>query len=354
MDRFRLGLIGAGTWAIAQHLPAFVARDDIEPLIVCRRDADLVEQVAEHFGFERATTDWHEVIEARPDLIVISGPVVQRPEMVRAALEAGAHVLAEKPFALDPADAWELTALAEEKGLTLMLAYAWNFVRIVEEARRLLAEDGGVGKIEHVTLTMSNNVRDLLIVGRQYHDLPIDSPPRLETWGDPKISGGGYGHGQLTHGLGVMFRVVPLRATGAMALMSSREGVPVELHDAIAVRLDGGATAMVSGASLPVGTFDDVMQLQLRVTGERGQLLVDIDRPLVRRSRGEEDDVTLDLGDTGSDYSFATVVDRFVDLAAGRITENRAPGELGARVVEVLDAAYRSAESGRLEAVARD
>ena len=158
----------------------------------------------------------------------------------------------------------------------------------------------------------------------------------------------------MTHGLGVLFRIVPLRATGAMALMTSREGVPVELHDAISVALDGGADAMVSGAALPWGTFRDELQLQLRVTGDRGQLLLDIDRPMVRLSRGEEDDVTLDLNDDDISYSFDRVVDRFVDLAAGRTTENRAPGELGARVVEVLEAAYRSAESGHLEAVARE
>ena len=240
MDRFRLGLIGAGTWAIAEHLPAFAARDDVDPLIVCRRDADLVEQVGKRFGFERTTTDWREVIDARPDLVVISGPVAQRPEMIRAALEAGAHVLSEKPFTLDPADAWALTALAEERGRTLMLCYAWHEVGIVEAGRRMLAEDGGVGRIEHVSLIMANTVRELLIEGEPYRDMPFDSPPRLETWGDPAVSGGGYGQGQLTHGLGVLFRVVPLRATGAMALMSSREGLPVELHDAISVRLDGG------------------------------------------------------------------------------------------------------------------
>jgi hypothetical protein len=39
-------------------------------------------------------------------------------------------------------------------------------------------------------------------------------------------------------------------------------------------------------------------------------------------------------------------VDRFVDLAAGRTSEIRSPGELGARVVEVLEAMYQSAETG--------
>ena len=110
MERFRLGLIGAGTWAIGHHLPAFTARDDVEPLIVCRRDEAVVRQVADHFAFPRWTTDWREVIDARPDLVVIAGPVAGRPEMVRAALEADAHVLAEKPFTLDPAGSQNVAA----------------------------------------------------------------------------------------------------------------------------------------------------------------------------------------------------------------------------------------------------
>lgn len=39
----RLGVTGAGTWAIFAHLPAFAARDDVEPFIVCRRDPDRLE-----------------------------------------------------------------------------------------------------------------------------------------------------------------------------------------------------------------------------------------------------------------------------------------------------------------------
>ena len=93
-----LGVIGAGTWAIAAHLPAFAARDDVEPLIVCRRDATLLEEVRTRFGFPRATTDWREVVAARPDLLVLAGPGGPRAEQARAGLENGCHILAEKPF----------------------------------------------------------------------------------------------------------------------------------------------------------------------------------------------------------------------------------------------------------------
>jgi predicted dehydrogenase len=351
MTRLTLGVIGAGTWAIAAHLPGFAARDDVEPLIVCRRDPELLGEVQRMFRFPRATSDWREVIDARPDLVVLTGPVAQRAVQARAALEAGCHVLAEKPFTVDPRDAWELGALARERSRVLMLCYAWNELGIVEAARRLIEEDGGVGTIEHVSVAMSTVVRELLLDGRTYVDTPIDSPPRHETWSDPGISGGGYGQGQLTHGLGLLFRLIPQRATRVSAFTGAPAGSAVELHDAIALRLEGGAVGVVSGASLPPGAFGDSHQIQVRVTGDRGQVLVDLDRPLVRRSRAH-DDVTVDLSADDIAWSFQRVVDRFVDLASGRDIENRSPAELGARVVEVLDGMYRSASTGATVEVA--
>jgi predicted dehydrogenase len=344
--KLRLGVIGAGTWAVAAHLPAFAARDDVEPLIVCRRDPALLEEIRSRFGFAKATTDWREVIAARPDIVALTGPVTPRAEQARAALEAGAHVLAEKPFTVDPKDAWSLTVLARQHAKTLALCYGWNEMGIVEHARRLLHEDGGVGKVEHVSVVMATVVRDLLTTGLTYVDIPIDSPPRLETWGDAAVSGGGFAHGQLTHGLGLLFRLLPQRATQVAAYTAQPPDSAVELHEAIALRLEDGIIGTVSGAALPWGTFGNVHQLQIRVTGDRGQLHLDLDRPLARRSRGEGDDVTVELSEEDRAWSFQRVVDRFVGLAQGTTTENRSPGELGARVVEVLDAMTRSAASG--------
>ena len=53
-------------------------------------------------------------------------------------------------------------------------------------------------------------------------------------------------------------------------------------------------------------------------------------------------------------WSFDRVTDRMVDLVIGRTTDNPSPASLGARVVEILDGMYRSAASGRIEAISRD
>jgi hypothetical protein len=65
------------------------------------------------------------------------------------------------------------------------------------------------------------------------------------------------------------------------------------------------------------------------------------------------DDVTVVVDEEDVRWSFDRVTDRIVDLVLGHTTENPSPAELGARVVEVLDGMYRSAASGRIEAVSR-
>lgn len=350
--RLRLGVIGAGAWAAFAHIPGFLRRPEVEPLIVNRRDPAQLAALQERFGFERATTDWREVIEARPDIVALTGPGALRGEQALAALEAGIHVLAEKPFTIDPADAWAIDRLARERGLHVVLCYAWNEMGIARAARQLIDGNEGIGEIEHVSVEMSTVVRDLLTAGQTYlgdADVPL---PRGETWSDPAVSGGGYGQGQLTHALGLLANLVPgLRATD-VAAFTHGPGASVELHDAIVVRFDGGAIGSIGGASLPQDTFGNQHQLIIRVTGRRGQVVLDMVAPRVARSMGADDD-TADLSAEDVRWSFDRVTDRMVDLALGRTTDNPSPASLGAKVVEILDGMYRSAASGQVERISR-
>jgi predicted dehydrogenase len=350
--RLRYGVIGAGAWATFAHIPGFLRRPEVEPWIVNRRDPDQLAVLQRQFGFAHATGDWREVIAARPDIVSLAGPVAQRAEQAMAALEAGIHVLAEKPFTVAPGDAWAIDRLARERGLHVVLCYAWNEMGIVEHARRLIEGPDGIGDIEHVSVEMSTIVRDLLTAGTTYlGDAPVP-PPRLDTWADPALSGGGYGQGQLTHALGLVMRLLPARAT-EVAAFTHGPGANVELHDALVIRLDGGAIASVGGASLPLGTFGNRHQLAIRVTGSRGQVVLEMDPPRVARSTGGTD-VVVSLSDEDIRWSFDRVTDRLVDLVLGRTTHNPSPAELGARVVEILDGMYRSAASGAFARVSRD
>lgn len=350
--RLTLGVIGAGAWAAFAHIPGFLRRPEVVPLIVNRRDPAQLAALQATFGFPQATTDWREVIEARPDIVSLAGPGAMRAEQAIAALEAGIHVLAEKPFTVDPADAWAIDRLARDRGLHVVLCYAWNEMGITRAARDLIHDLEGIGEIEAVSIEMSTVVRDLLTAGATYlgdADVPL---PRSETWSDPAVSGGGYGQGQLTHALGLLAHLLPDLRASQVAAFTHGPGATVELHDALVVRFDGGAIGSIGGASLPAGTFGNEHQLMIRITGRRGQVLLDMAGRRVARSMGG-DDVTAALSDEDVRWSFDRVTDRLVDLALGRTTDNPSPASLGARVVEILDAMYRSAASGQIEAVSR-
>ncbi len=350
--KLRLGVVGAGAWASFAHIPGFLRRPEIEPWVVNRRDPEALAAIRSRFGFAHATTDWREVIDLRPDIVALTGPGALRAEQAKAALEAGIHVLAEKPFTIDPADAWAIDRIARHRGLHVVLCYAWNEMGITEHARRLIEGPDGIGEVEHVMVEMATIVRDLLTEGTTYLGDADVSLPRGETWSDPAISGGGYGQGQLTHALGLVMRLVPdLRATD-VAAFTAGPGAAVELHDALAIRFEGGAIGSVGGASLPLGSFGNQHQLQIRITGRRGQVLLDMAMSRVARSMGGVD-LEVQLSDEDVRWSFDRVTDRMVDLALGRTTDNPSPASLGARVVDILDGMYRSAASGRIEPVSR-
>jgi predicted dehydrogenase len=350
--RLRLGVIGAGAWAAFAHIPGFLRRREVEPWIVNRRDAAQLAELQARFDFPHATTDWREVIAAKPDIVALTGPVHLRAEQALAALDAGIHILAEKPFTVDPADAWAIDRTARERGLHLVLCYAWNEMGISERAYRLIHGDDGIGTIEAVSVQMSTIVRDLLTAGATYlgdADVPL---PRSETWSDPSIAGGGYGQAQLTHALGLMLRLVPELQPARIAAFTSGPGADVELHDALVVRFEDGVIASIGGASLPPDTFGNEHQLTIRVTGRDGQVVLDMAPRSVVRSKGEEL-VTAELTEDDALWSFDRVTDRLVDLVLGHTTENPSPGDLGARVVEILDGMYRSAASGEFATVSR-
>jgi predicted dehydrogenase len=350
--RLRLGVIGAGAWAAFAHIPGFLRRPEVEPWIINRRGEGQLAELQARFGFPHATTDWHDVIAAKPDILALTGPVHLRAEQALAALDAGIHILAEKPFTVAPADAWAIERRARERGLHLVLCYAYNEMGMTEQAYRLIHGSDGIGPIEAVSVQMSTIVRGLLTVGTTYLGDADVPPPQLATWSDPSISGGGYGQAQLTHALGLVLRLVPQLRPARIAAFTSGPGATVELHDALIVRFQDGVIATISGASLPPDTFGNEHQLTIRVTGRDGQVMLDMAPRHVVRSKGNEL-VTAELTDDDVRWSFDRVTDRLVDLVLGRTTENPSPGEQGARVVEILDGMYRSAASGEFAGVSR-
>lgn len=354
MAKLRLGVIGAGSWAVASHLPNLARRADVvEFVAVSRLGPELLARIRDQYGFAVASEDYHDVIDAGIDICVVSSPSGLHHEHAKAALEAGAHVMVEKPVTIDPAQAWDLVRTAERVKRHVVVSFGWNYKPMVRAAKELMESDGGIGEIENVMIHMSSVTRELLSNTGAYPGAAPEAVPEAATWTDPRLSGGGYGQAQLSHALGLALWLTGLRGQEAFAFTSAPLNAPVELHDAVALRYRNGAIGTMSGGASHAGANRDKHALEVRAIGAAGQMHVDLEREIVWRYRGPGDDVRLDVQPDAAVYDCIGPIDTLVDLALGRDAQNCSPIELGARTVEILDAMYRSARSGVVETVYR-
>jgi predicted dehydrogenase len=341
-EKLRLGFIGAGWWATVNHMPILDARDDVELTAVCRPGEAELREVQERFGFSFATEDYRELLELELDGVLVCSPHHLHHEHARASLDAGCHVLCEKPMTLTAADAWDLVAAAERQERQLVVPYGWNYKPFAQAARELAPE---VGEVEYVMCHMASPTKGFF-GGAGANGVPSEWTPTLAT-PDPRTwqareQGGGYAHGQVTHSLGLLLWLVPLRARSVSCLMRN-VSAPVDLYDAAHLVFDNDAIGTISGAAtLP---DDEKFQIDLRIFGSDGVLLVDVERERVTllRHDGSREDVAIEPG-TGA-YSCLEPPAAFVDLIRGE-GENRSPGELAARTVEIIEAMHASASQG--------
>lgn len=347
MAPIRVGVIGAGSWTVASHLPNLARHDDVEFVGVSRKGPELLKKIADEYGFQVASEDYQDVLDAGVDVVVVASPSGFHAEHALAALESGAHVMCEKPVTIDPESAWMLTRRADELGKAFVVSFGWNYKPMVQKAK-LMLDEAGIGQLEHMTVHMASATRELLSNTGAYPGAAPEAVPEQRTWTDPRLSGGGYGQAQLTHALGLAFWLTGARAASGFATMASPLGAPVELHDAIVYNYDGGGIGVLSGGSAHLGAGGNKHSLEVRAIGSEGQFLVDVEREAVWLFRDGEE-TRLDLSDGDGAYDCIGPIDTVLAAARGGDYINQSPAELGARVVEALDIAYRSAASGQVE-----
>jgi predicted dehydrogenase len=355
-EKARLGFIGAGWWATANYIPLLAQRDDVELAAVCRLGARELRQVQERFGFPFATESAAELVNHPGlDAVIVTSPHTLHYEHSRLALERGLHVMCDKPMCTRGDHARELVRLAKEKGRHLLVPYGWHYKPFVQQARHWM-EEKAIGEVQFVLCHMASPIRDLL-QGKHFQaednsgqagGLLFEPDPK--TWADPGVSGGGYGQAQLSHSTGMLFWLTGLEPASVYARMTA-PGARVDLYDALSVRFTSGAIGTVSGAGTVPPAGQARFQLDLRLFGSEGMLLLDCERARLELRRHDGRGEQLDLAADAGAYTCDGPPNNFVDLVLGKTAVNGSPGEAAMRSVLLLDAAYRSAASGQVEAV---
>ena len=352
MSTARIGVIGAGFWASYEYLPFFRDHPEVELVGVVRRDEDGLEAFRRTFGLEVATTSVDDLLDAGVDGVVVSSPHDLHREHAVASLEAGAHVLVEKPMTVTLADAEAVAAVARATGRTVAVSHGWNFQRLSEWAKGQL-EDGRIGDVTSVTGYMSSCLTDLFSGKKGYGAVDVGGfsvEVETDTWARAS-AGGGYLYGQLSHLLGLGLWLAPNEPEEVFARANFLEN-GVDLDIQLSVALEGGVIGSFSGQGHePWGrphAFD------LRIAGDDGVLMLDYDRMqarlLLEKDKERAEWLTLEpdppVGAADAEYTCHGGAQFLVDTCLGRPAQNSAPLDLGVRAVAVMEAAWESAHSG--------
>lgn len=144
VEKIRVGLAGTGFGARVQA-PGFLDSGEFEIAAVWSRTPERARKTAERYGVPRVCSSWDE-LAALPELeaiSVVTPPAFHYPA-VMTALRAGKHVLCEKPFAMDTAQAVEMTHTARQLGLVGMIDHEFRFAPGRAYVKALI-EDGYIG-----------------------------------------------------------------------------------------------------------------------------------------------------------------------------------------------------------------
>jgi predicted dehydrogenase len=237
----RVLLLGTGFGAKV-HAPGFAANRAFRLAGVASGRLENARRVAEQFDIPYASDDWKHAIETvDADLVSIATPPDLHHPMARAALDRGRHVLCEKPFTLNQAQAKDLAGLARSKGVVNVINHEFRHYPARAALTRWI-EEGRLGRVEHLVI-------------RDRNPGWIRNPERRLTWLTEKPRGGGFLGALGSHHIdqllvwgGPVRRVFcTLRTLAAAAPDASPAQKAITADDCFTLLLEfrGGATGVV-------------------------------------------------------------------------------------------------------------
>ena len=298
------------------------------------------EQFARRFGIPRAFTDYRDLL-AMPEIrmVVVGVPNHLHCQVVVDAAAAGKHIVIEKPFCLNLAEADRMLAACRKAGVKLMyaeeLCFAPKYVRLKQ-----LLDSGALG-------------RPTLIKQSEKHD----GPHAAHFW-DVERSGGGVTMDMGCHAIEffrwMLGKPKALDVYAQMGTYVHTEKTRGDDNALLIVNFEGGATALAEESWTKLGGMDD----RAEVHGSKGVAYANLlqgNAILTYSSAGYDYAVekggetkgwTFTIYEEAWNYGFPQEFAHFVDCVADD-GEPLETGEDGRAVLEIIFAAYRSAASGR-------
>lgn len=271
-NKLRVGVVGAGRWAVRSHIPGWQRDPRAEVVALADTNAEALAEAGKQFGIERLSTDFKALTDADDiDVIdVVTGNAGHWPVTV-AALESGKHVLCEKPVHHDHRMVSQAADLAKSKGLKTKLGFTFRYAPATMYAASLI-ESGFIGEPYMMNVFEQNSQwLDPQTPLRQVPPTTTDeiAVSSIEGYGAPVIDIMHWWMGRpLQAVVGTMRNFVPsrvLRDTGEMARVNIDDG------DMWIAEFADGRLASVQSSYVTVGNYPGI---EVRLYGSEGAIIV--------------------------------------------------------------------------------
>ena len=268
----RVGVLGAGAWAEFAHIPGYKRDPRCDLVAIADPIVERAKAFAEKFDIPDVY-DSHAALIARDDidLVDVCTPSTTHFELSWAALEAGKHVLCEKPVAYDYRDTLRAAALAKRQGVKTKLGFTFRYSPAMQYMKELI-DQGFVGtpfifngyEQNSQWLDPQNPLRQV----DHEADQSVIQVSSLEGYGAPIMDLGHLFMGsRFSQVVGTMKNFIPdrvVRATGRMMRMNIDDG------DIFIGEFASGALGSVQTSFVTVGNYPG---LEARVYGSKGALI---------------------------------------------------------------------------------
>lgn len=355
----RVAVVGAGKWAERAHIPGWQRDPRVEVAAIVDLDPAVGKEVADQFGVARAVTDYREVLDDPTiDVIDVAAGNDAHFEVSWAALEAGKHVLCEKPVHRDARETARAAALAKSNNLKTKLGFTFRYAPAIQYAKDLI-DAGFVGE-PYVFNGYEQNSQwiDPTTPLRQAEQTPIGdgdiAVSSIEGYGAPVIDIMHWWAGSpMTNVVGTMRNFVPsrvLRSTGKMERMNIDDG------DMWICEFEDNVMASIQSSYVTVGNYPGI---EVRLYGSEGAVIVRLveefgicqtiktaTKNAVEFVESEIPEKYFPVGGTSREewpsLFYSNLIRNFVDEIVGEAPESQGDFAQGALVQRTINAFERS------------
>jgi predicted dehydrogenase len=270
MKILRVGVVGAGIGAA--YVAGFQRQPGVEVTSVCARSTRRLDPLVEKYRIPHAYTNFEEMLARDAlDIVVIATPNYLHYPMVMASLEAGLHVLCDKPMALDTNQAREMASRADELRLKHGVAFTWRYLPAAAYMKEIIAS-GFLGKPYHLNVQyFVRTWADSALPIRWQLDKAQSGSGALGNLGSHVIHLVHWWLGSFRRVCAMMTTVVPERAAETAGTR-----VPIEVDDTCSFlgELENGTAAVFSASSV---AWVQHVFLRISLFGSEGSLIFEDD-----------------------------------------------------------------------------